>query len=183
MPYLDNKGVQHLWKQLSLKDYPNNETLVAVINAIDAEKADKNKPILKDVVSFRDSYNGSIATIDFSVTLDENNAVTDRMSMLYLGVPQPPTEEEKSQMSEDEKEATSDFYGDATTPAVGILGMVGFDGTSMNMIYPSFSSGYKMNILPRDTGEIITDTWIENHMDDIANSIIDKLPTYTGGDY
>lgn len=40
--FLDESGLQHLWRQLSLKDYPNNETLVAVINAIDEEKADKN---------------------------------------------------------------------------------------------------------------------------------------------
>ena len=40
--FLDASGLQHLWKQLSLKDYPNNEMLVAVINAIDEEKADKN---------------------------------------------------------------------------------------------------------------------------------------------
>ena len=45
--YLDATGLQHLWKQLSLKDYPNNEMLVAVINAIDEEKADKNEiPLL-----------------------------------------------------------------------------------------------------------------------------------------
>jgi hypothetical protein len=43
--FLDASGLQHLWKQLSLKDYPNNEMLVAVINAIDEEKADKNNVI------------------------------------------------------------------------------------------------------------------------------------------
>lgn len=41
--FLDTSGVQHLWKQLSLKDYPNNETLVAVINAIDEEKANRDE--------------------------------------------------------------------------------------------------------------------------------------------
>lgn len=39
--YLDQEGVKYLWKQLSLEDYPNNETLIAVINAIDATKVDK----------------------------------------------------------------------------------------------------------------------------------------------
>ena len=43
MKYLDEQGVQHLWTQLSLEDYPNNETLIAVLNAIDDTKADKTE--------------------------------------------------------------------------------------------------------------------------------------------
>jgi hypothetical protein len=39
--FLDRNGVQFLWKQLSLEDYPNNETLAAILNAIDDTKADK----------------------------------------------------------------------------------------------------------------------------------------------
>ena len=40
--FLDQKGVELLWSKLSLEDYPNNDTLIAVINAIDKNKADKN---------------------------------------------------------------------------------------------------------------------------------------------
>ena len=39
--FLDYEGVKHLWSKISLEDYPNNETLIAVINAIDSSKADK----------------------------------------------------------------------------------------------------------------------------------------------
>lgn len=39
--FLDYEGVKHLWSKVSMKDYPNNETLAAVINAIDETKADK----------------------------------------------------------------------------------------------------------------------------------------------
>lgn len=39
--FLDASGVAYLWSQLSLQDYPNNEVLAAVINAIDGTKADK----------------------------------------------------------------------------------------------------------------------------------------------
>ena len=39
--FLDQSGVEYLWSRLSLEDYPNNETLIAVLNAIDATKADK----------------------------------------------------------------------------------------------------------------------------------------------
>ena len=41
--FLDQAGVQYLWSQLSLEDYPNNETLIAILNAIDTTKADKNQ--------------------------------------------------------------------------------------------------------------------------------------------
>lgn len=39
--FLDASGIEYLWNKLSLQDYPNNDTLVAVINALDATKADK----------------------------------------------------------------------------------------------------------------------------------------------
>ena len=40
---LDAEGVKVLFDLLSLQDYPNNDVLMAVINAIDATKLDKNK--------------------------------------------------------------------------------------------------------------------------------------------
>ena len=39
--FLDQEGLAYLWKKLSLQDYPNNDTLVAIINAIDENKANK----------------------------------------------------------------------------------------------------------------------------------------------
>lgn len=39
--FLDYTGVQYLWSKIIAQDYPNNETLVAIINAIDETKADK----------------------------------------------------------------------------------------------------------------------------------------------
>lgn len=39
--FLDADGVSFLWSQLSLQDYPNNETLIAILNAIDSTKANK----------------------------------------------------------------------------------------------------------------------------------------------
>ena len=41
--FLDYEGVKHLWSKISMEDYPNNETLMAVINAIDETKADKSE--------------------------------------------------------------------------------------------------------------------------------------------
>lgn len=41
--FLDESGVVHLYNKLSLQDYPNNETLIGVITAIDETKADKDE--------------------------------------------------------------------------------------------------------------------------------------------
>lgn len=41
--YLDWDGVKFLWSQINMQDYPNNDTLVAVIEAIDKTKADKSE--------------------------------------------------------------------------------------------------------------------------------------------
>lgn len=41
--YLDSNGLTHLWSKISMEDYLNNETLIAVINAIDEQKADKDE--------------------------------------------------------------------------------------------------------------------------------------------
>ena len=41
--FLDQEGVKLLWSRLSMEDYPNNETLMAVINAIDETKADRSE--------------------------------------------------------------------------------------------------------------------------------------------
>ena len=40
--FLDYEGVKHLWSKISMEDYPNNQTLMSVIEAIDETKADKN---------------------------------------------------------------------------------------------------------------------------------------------
>jgi hypothetical protein len=41
--FLDQEGVKYLWSKINMQDYPNNETLMAVINAIDETKADKSE--------------------------------------------------------------------------------------------------------------------------------------------
>ena len=39
--FLDYEGVKYLWSKINMQDYPNNQTLINVINAIDETKADK----------------------------------------------------------------------------------------------------------------------------------------------
>ena len=47
--FLDQEGLKVLWNQINLNDYPNNETLMAILNAIDETKADKT--ILKQYLT------------------------------------------------------------------------------------------------------------------------------------
>ena len=47
--FLDVEGVKYLWSKVNMQDYPNNETLMAVINAIDKTKADKESPIFTGI--------------------------------------------------------------------------------------------------------------------------------------
>jgi hypothetical protein len=51
--FLDADGVKVLYDLLSLQDYPNNDILMAIINAIDETKFDKNKMF----VGTLDEYN------------------------------------------------------------------------------------------------------------------------------
>lgn len=46
--YLDYEGVKYLWSKINMQDYPNNETLINVINAIDETKADKSELVQSD---------------------------------------------------------------------------------------------------------------------------------------
>lgn len=39
--FLDYEGVKYLWSKINMQDYPNNQTLIDVINAIDETKVDK----------------------------------------------------------------------------------------------------------------------------------------------
>lgn len=41
--FLDIDGLIYLWSKIKMEDYPNNETLVAVINAIDETKVDREE--------------------------------------------------------------------------------------------------------------------------------------------
>lgn len=51
--FLDKEGIKYLWNLISLQDYPNNETLIAVINAIDEEKADKDEiPTMDEIYEY-----------------------------------------------------------------------------------------------------------------------------------
>lgn len=73
--FLDAEGVKYLWSKVSLEDYPNNETLIAILNAIDQTKADKSD--LDNYLTIEDYIAGeSGGTIDFTSYLKKNEADT-----------------------------------------------------------------------------------------------------------
>lgn len=61
--FLDYEGVQYLWSKVDMNDYPNNTTLMNVINAIDETKADvKHTHTLSDISNYRNELNTTYAT-------------------------------------------------------------------------------------------------------------------------
>ena len=69
--YLDQEGVKHLWSKISMEDYPNNETLMAVINAIDETKADAEHTHTYESVEGLEDVIGNIADAKFYVVTFE----------------------------------------------------------------------------------------------------------------
>lgn len=67
--YLDYDGLIHLWNKLSMEDYPNNEVLMAVINAIDQSKLDKDTYEAENIDVPRVYIDGTLPT-----TKDDLNA-------------------------------------------------------------------------------------------------------------
>ena len=72
--FIDRDGLKVLWKQASLQDYPNNETLMAVIDAIDEIKADKNELFSKswNDLTDRPFYDDGTFNIEWDGTYTEN---------------------------------------------------------------------------------------------------------------
>ena len=70
---LTYEGLKYLWSKLSLEDYPNNEILMAVLDAIDETKADRSE--LSEYLTKEDYIAGeSGGTIDFTNYLKKNEA-------------------------------------------------------------------------------------------------------------
>ena len=119
--FLDREGIKYLWSQISLEDYPNNETLVAILNAIDETKADKSEIVklanswnnLQDIpethqfgITYSDTltWDGNIEDSMFSTTI----ANVDNM-IYYL------VSEETPDLHEFTTGIVSDSTGDTTT--------------------------------------------------------------------
>lgn len=75
MHILDKDGLTYLWSKINMQDYPNNETLIAILNAIDDTKADKTD--LNDYLTKEEYVAGeSGGTIDLSNYLTQTKANT-----------------------------------------------------------------------------------------------------------
>lgn len=73
--FLDSEGLKFLWQKISMEDYPNNDTLVAIINAIDQNKQDKITGTEKQVAGF--DINGKLISKDLDTTLSKEGSSPD----------------------------------------------------------------------------------------------------------
>lgn len=104
--FLDANGLRILWDKISMRDYPNNATLTAVINAIDATKADKENVPEVD------------ATLSVTGAAADAKAVGEAISTIE-GTPGPQGPQgEKGDPGQDGKDGVSGVYvGSGEIPA------------------------------------------------------------------
>lgn len=69
---LDLEGVSYLWSKISMEDYPNNETLMAILTAIDETKADKTD---LDIYLKKEDY--------IAGETGDSNIINTLMEMIY----------------------------------------------------------------------------------------------------
>lgn len=78
--FLDQKGIEYLWSKINMQDYPNNDTLVAVLNAIDETKQDKiiGKGLsTNDFTTEEKNKLASLKNTTIDTTLTISNAAAD----------------------------------------------------------------------------------------------------------
>ena len=73
--FLDYEGVKYLWSKINMQDYPNNETLMAVINAIDETKMDNLETVI-----FSGEYTAQSGKINFP---DLTDKMIGKIGVLY----------------------------------------------------------------------------------------------------
>lgn len=81
--FLDQEGVKYLWSKVAMEDYPNNETLVAVLNAIDETKADKDA-VPDAYKEYIESTHNDIQTFvnNLNTRLDNHEDIIDNSIMI-----------------------------------------------------------------------------------------------------
>ena len=65
--FLDYEGLKYLWSKINMNDYPNNEFLMEVIEAIDETKADKEYVDSKIFIGTKLEYNAAYAAGNIAV--------------------------------------------------------------------------------------------------------------------
>ena len=143
--FLDQTGVQHLWSKINMQDYPNNETLMAVIAAIDETKADKT-----DVQSTYDKLKSN--TVLGFYCIEDVTIVTNGVSKTY-----PANSNVQVRFAED------DVFEIVTTSDNSILSLTAFPGTLGT--YYSWLEGVKQfsNILFDMNNEEFYSKWSQGN--------------------
>ena len=78
---IDMEGLRYLWNKINMQDYPNNDVLVAVINAIDNNKADKIE--LEKYLLIDDYVSDVTGGFDSSLLVPHHNPNINKFNLLY----------------------------------------------------------------------------------------------------
>ena len=79
--FLDQKGLEYLWSKINMQDYPNNDTLIAVINAIDEGKMDKTTaiPLIEQAIA------GQVPIVK---SIDKNGKPVEQEAQDFIKIPE-----------------------------------------------------------------------------------------------
>lgn len=80
--FLDYEGVKYLWSKINMQDYPNNQTLIDVINAIDETKADKNE-LAKYLDTTGDIMTGPLG-LTYNINYGQNFPDTNNIGEIFF---------------------------------------------------------------------------------------------------
>lgn len=202
--FLDQNGIEYLWSQLSLEDYPNNETLIAVLNAIDTTKADKNEiPTLTseltndsnfiDSTTLNDYYNKTEVDA-FHGTLEDY--VDNQVAALVNAAPETldtlgelaEAFQEHEEVVDVLNEAIATKYSSSNPPPYPVTSVNGKTG-AVSLSIPTVPT--KVSAFTNDAGYITQadvpvrgiDYWTEADKADMVNDVLAALPTWNGGSY
>ena len=80
--YLDYEGLRLLWSKISMEDYPNNETLIAILNVIDETKADKDNVLSLGTQTLTEEQK---AQVKANLDIQTPGIVTENYEYTYNG--------------------------------------------------------------------------------------------------
>lgn len=179
--FLDFEGVRHLWSKINMQDYPNNDMLMDIIQAIDETKADKTDLIQSDW-NQEDEF-----ALDYIKNRTHYDSRTDgEVNITYNGEL---TGYEVKQLSSTEHlvkvsnlAATEDQLISA---AIAFLGADSLEHYSVEASDLTHDNGniYVRDcilIVPGDTTEFSKGTWFKRVEDPIAGATYPKTFAYAG---
>ena len=204
--FLDQEGVQYLWSKIAMEDYPNNDTLIAALNAIDETKADKDT--MPDAYKeYAETTYAKIADLPTKTSQLENDSnfissVSSSSKVLWLGTSIPSgdgVDPENTYPKMVEKMLGCKVYNNSragsfmayyptdasanwtTSSEVDSTGFV--LGYSLTQTVADVDTKFKNKLNSIRSSERLPSSWVNNHLNDFkAHSYENLVLPYINGE-